>query len=433
MDFNTREMEVYKFGGASVKGAEAVRHVARILAMEKGPKVLVFSAMGKTTNALEALLNAFFRQEPDRADAFKKLMTDHIAIFQALFTPDTERYALVQGLLRERFEQLYQRLLEAAVLPYDQAYDQIVSYGERLSTLLIVNYLQENGLPVEMVDAADLIRTDSRFREAGVQWETTVRQIRAVVWPLLEQGKWVLTQGFIGGDGQGHTTTLGREGSDYSAAILAHSIDARQMTIWKDVPGVLNADPKYFSNTCKLAHISYSDATELAYFGASVIHPKTIKPLQNKHIPLYVRSFIQPDEPGTWVGLDDVENTVVPSYIFKPNQILLSVYPKDFSFIEEIGLARIFDLLARYGMKVNLMQNSALSFSLCLDGAKGRFPELLGALSAEFDCVYNEGMDLVTIRHYTPAVVEQIVAGRTVLLEQRTRHTVQLVVARKAQ
>lgn len=433
MDFNTREMEVYKFGGASVKGAEAVRHVARILAMEKGPKVLVFSAMGKTTNALEALLNAFFRQEPDRADAFKKLMTDHIAIFQALFTPDTERYALVQGLLRERFEQLYQRLLEAAVLPYDQAYDQIVSYGERLSTLLIVNYLQENGLPVELIDAADLIRTDSRFREAGVQWETTVRQIRAVVWPLLEQGKWVLTQGFIGGDGQGHTTTLGREGSDYSAAILAHSIDARQMTIWKDVPGVLNADPKYFSNTCKLAHISYSDATELAYFGASVIHPKTIKPLQNKHIPLYVRSFIQPDEPGTWVGLDDVENTVVPSYIFKPNQILLSVYPKDFSFIEEIGLARIFDLLARYGMKVNLMQNSALSFSLCLDGAKGRFPELLGALSAEFDCVYNEGMDLVTIRHYTPAVVEQIVAGRTVLLEQRTRHTVQLVVARKAQ
>lgn len=426
-------MEVYKFGGASVKGAEAVRHVARILAMEKGPKVLVFSAMGKTTNALEALLNAFFRQEPDRADAFKKLMTDHIAIFQALFTPDTERYALVQGLLRERFEQLYQRLLEAAVLPYDQAYDQIVSYGERLSTLLIVNYLQENGLPVELIDAADLIRTDSRFREAGVQWETTVRQIRAVVWPLLEQGKWVLTQGFIGGDGQGHTTTLGREGSDYSAAILAHSIDARQMTIWKDVPGVLNADPKYFSNTCKLAHISYSDATELAYFGASVIHPKTIKPLQNKHIPLYVRSFIQPDEPGTWVGLDDVENTVVPSYIFKPNQILLSVYPKDFSFIEEIGLARIFDLLARYGMKVNLMQNSALSFSLCLDGAKGRFPELLGALSAEFDCVYNEGMDLVTIRHYTPAVVEQIVAGRTVLLEQRTRHTVQLVVARKAQ
>ncbi|MDE6112368.1 MAG: aspartate kinase, partial [Bacteroidales bacterium] len=313
MDFNTREMEVYKFGGASVKGAEAVRHVAQILAKEQGPKVLVFSAMGKTTNALEALLNAFFRQEPDRAEAFKKLMTDHIAIFQALFTPDTERYALVQGLLRERFEQLYQRLLEAAVLPYDQAYDQIVSYGERLSTLLIVNYLQENGLPVEMIDAADLIRTDSRFREANVQWETTVKQIRAAVLPLLEQGKWVLTQGFIGGDGQGHTTTLGREGSDYSAAILAHSIDARQMTIWKDVPGVLNADPKYFSNTCKLAHISYSDATELAYFGASVIHPKTIKPLQNKHIPLYVRSFIQPDAHGTWVGLDDVENTVVPS------------------------------------------------------------------------------------------------------------------------
>lgn len=421
-------MEVYKFGGASVKGAEAVKHVAQILAKEQGPKVLVFSAMGKTTNALEALLNAFYRHEAHRADLFKTLMADHIGIFQALFTPETERYAHVQRLLKEKFEQLYQRLLEAAALPYDRAYDSIVSYGERLSTLLISNYLQEGGLPVELVDAAALIRTDSRYREAGVLWEPTVRQVRAVVLPLLEQGKWVLTQGFIGGDEQGHTTTLGREGSDYSAAILAHGIDARQMTIWKDVPGVLNADPKYFANTCKLAHISYNDATELAYFGASVIHPKTIKPLQNKHIPLYVRSFIQPDEPGTWVGLDNVEYTVMPSYIFKPNQILLSVYPKDFSFIEEVGLARIFELLARHGMKVNLMQNSALSFSLCLDAAKGALPDLLAALSSEFDCVYNEGVDLVTIRHYTQDVIDQIVNGRSVLLEQRTRHTVQLVV-----
>lgn len=426
-------MEVYKFGGASVKGADAVRHVAQILSKEQGPKVLVFSAMGKTTNALEALLNAFYRQEPNRADLFKTLMADHIGIFQALFEPETARYARVQQLLKERFEQLYQRLLEAAALPFDQAYDSIVSYGERLSTLLICNYLQESGLPVELVDAAALIRTDSRYREAGVLWEPTVRQIRALVLPLLEQGKWVLTQGFIGGDDQGRTTTLGREGSDYSAAILAHGIDARQMTIWKDVPGVLNADPKYFANTCKLAHISYSDATELAYFGASVIHPKTIKPLQNKHIPLYVRSFIQPDEPGTWVGLENVTYTVIPSYIFKPNQILLSVYPKDFSFIEEIGLARIFELLARYNMKVNLMQNSALSFSLCLDAARGAFADLLAALSSEFDCVYNEGVDLVTIRHYTQEVVDQMVNGRAVLLEQRTRHTVQLVVGgRKA-
>ncbi len=426
-------MEVYKFGGASVKGADAVKHVARILAKEQGPKVLVFSAMGKTTNALEALLNAFYRHETNRADLFKKLMADHIDIFQALFTPETACYVYVQQLLKERFEQLYQRLLEAAALPFDQAYDSIVSYGERLSTLLIGHYLQEQGLPVELIDAATLIRTDSRYREAGVLWEPTVRQIRAQVLPLLEQGKWVLTQGFIGGDDQGHTTTLGREGSDYSAAILAHGIDARQMTIWKDVPGVLNADPKYFANTCKLAHISYSDATELAYFGASVIHPKTIKPLQNKHIPLYVRSFIQPDEPGTWVGLDHVEYTVMPSYIFKPNQILLSVYPKDFSFIEEIGLARIFELLARHGMKVNLMQNSALSFSLCLDAGKGSFADLVAALSSEFDCVYNEGVDLVTIRHYTQEVIDQIVNGRAILLEQRTRHTVQLVVGgRKA-
>ncbi|MDE7150318.1 MAG: aspartate kinase [Bacteroidales bacterium] len=421
-------MEVYKFGGASVKGAEAVKHVAQILAKEHGPKVLVFSAMGKTTNALETLLNAFFRQEANRAELFKALMADHIGIFQALFEPETQRYVLVQRLLKEKFEQLYQRLLEAAVLPYDQAYDSIVSYGERLSTLLIVNYLQEKGLPVEALDAADLIRTDSRYRDAGVLWEPTIRQIRASVLPLLERGTWVVTQGFIGGDGQGRTTTLGREGSDYSAAILAHSIDACQVTIWKDVPGVLNADPKYFANTCKLAHISYNDATELAYFGASVIHPKTIKPLQNKHIPLYVRSFVQPDEPGTWVGLDNVAYAAVPSYIFKPNQILLSVYPKDFSFIEEIGLAHIFELLARHGLKVNMMQNSALSFSLCLDATKGSFPDLLSALSSDFDCVYNEGVDLVTIRHYTPEVIGQVVNGRTVLLEQRTRHTVQLVV-----
>lgn len=421
-------MEVYKFGGASVKGAEAVRHVAQILAREQGPKVLVFSAMGKTTNALEGLLNAFYRHEADRTEAFKTLMARHIEVLQALFEPESESYVLVQRLLKEKFEQLYQRLLEVAALPYDQAYDQIVSFGERLSTLLIVHYLQERGLPVKAIDAAGLIRTDSRYREANVLWEPTVRQIRAAVLPLLEQGTWVLTQGFIGGDAQGHTTTLGREGSDYSAAILAHSIDARQMTIWKDVPGVLNADPKYFANTCKLAHISYSDATELAYFGASVIHPKTIKPLQNKHIPLYVRSFVQPEEPGTWVGLDDVEYTVVPSYIFKPNQILLSIYPKDFSFIEEVRLARIFELLASHGMKVNMMQNSALSFSVCLDAARGSFPDLLRALSAEFDCVYNEGADLVTVRHYTQEVIDRIVGGRDVLLEQRTRHTIQLVV-----
>ena len=430
MDFKGIKMEVYKFGGASVKGAEAVKHVARILSKEKEPKVLVFSAMGKTTNALEQLLDAFVCQDERRADLFKQLMARHIEIMQALFEVDTEEYALVQRLLKDKFEQLYQRLLEVAVAPYNQAYDSIVSYGERLSTLLISNYLQTQGLAVEAVDAAELIRTDSRYREAGVLWTQTVDRVRARVLPLLEQGRWVLTQGFIGGDGQGHTTTLGREGSDYSAAILAHSLDARQVTIWKDVPGVLNADPKYFSHTQKLAHISYSDATELAYFGASVIHPKTIKPLQNKHIPLYVRSFVQPEETGTWIGLDGVAYAEVPSYIFKPGQTLLSIYPKDFSFIEEVGLAHIFDQLSRHGLKVNLMQNSALSFSLCIDTRKGRFDALLAALSDDFDCRYNEGVDLVTIRHYTQAVMDRIVNGREILLEQRTRHTVQLVLGK---
>ncbi len=426
-------MEVYKFGGASVKGADAVKHVAQILSRETTPKVLVFSAMGKTTNKLEALLNAFCQHDDRRADLFKALMADHITIFQALFTPDTERYAKVQRQLKEKFELLYQRLLEAAAMPYDMAYDSIVSYGERLSTLLIAHYLQDQGLPVEAVDAADLIRTDNRYREAGVLWEPTIQRVRTYVLPLLKQGRWVITQGFIGGDEKGNTTTLGREGSDYSAAILAHSMDAHQMTIWKDVPGVLNADPKYFTNTKKLAHISYNDATELAYFGASVIHPKTIKPLQNKRIPLHVRSFIQPDETGTWVGLEQVEYTVIPSYIFKPGQVLLSIYPKDFSFIEEIRLAHIFEKLAAHKMKVNMMQNSALSFSLCLDVSKGSLADLLASLSKEFNCVYNENVDLVTVRHYTPEVVSQIVNGRPVLLEQRTRSNIQLVIGHPKQ
>lgn len=421
-------MEVYKFGGASVKDAEAVRNVAQILQKEEGPKVLVFSAMGKTTNALEAVLDAFYNNEDNKSKLFKELMVKHLEMIGELFQDDLKSRNKAMEYLKTSMDNLYQLLLECAALPYDMAYDGIVSYGERLSTMLISLYLNANGIENEEIDARNLIRTDSTYREGNVLWAQTAELVDKQILPVLEQGKWIVTQGFIAGDEKGRTITLGREGSDYSAAILSHCLGVKQMTIWKDVPGVLNADPKFFEHTQKLDYISYNDATELAYFGASVIHPKTIKPLQNKQIPLYVRSFLHPQEIGTWVGLNDVECAQIPSYIFKRNQVLLSIYPKDFSFIEEYKLIWIFECLTKFSAKINMMQNSALSFSLCIDIRNGKIKELISDLETKYDCLYNEGVDLITIRHYTQDVIDKIVSNSSVLLEQRTRRDVQLVV-----
>ncbi len=419
-------MEVYKFGGASVKNADAVKNVAEILNSQvTGPTCVVVSAMGKTTNALEAILDAFYYKQDNKDAVLKDLMAKHIQILHELFA-DTSRP--VYGKVRQLFGELYGKLTRIADMEYDRAYDQVVSYGERLSTCIVSSYLTEAGIYNTELDAGKLLLTDGRFREGKIVWEPTRERIRrAMAESMDEQTRIVVTQGFIACDENGDTVTLGREGSDYSAAVFAYCLDARQITIWKDVPGVLNADPKYFPHTEKLDYISYLDATELAYYGASIIHPKTIKPLQNKHIPLHVRSFMDVDASGTWVGLDNVRNSDIPSYIFKKNQTLLSIYPKDFSFVDEHNLSGIFDCFVKYGMKVNIMQNSALSFSVCVDGDKGDLPALIEALSRDYDCRYNGDLMLVTIRHYTQEVIDRIVGERQVMLEQRSRHAAQLV------
>lgn len=419
-------MEVYKFGGASVKDAEAVKNVADILNTQaKGPVCVVVSAMGKTTNALESVLDAFYHHQDNKENLFKEVMAGHIRILHELF-PEPAHPVYVR--VRDLFGKLYGTLQDIAGMDYDRAYDQVVSYGERLSVCIVSSYLTEVGICNHELDASELLLTDGRFREGKIVWEATESRIRqAIEENMDEQVQIVVTQGFIACDAAGDTVTLGREGSDYSAAVFAYCLDAERITIWKDVPGVLNADPKYFSHTEKLDYISYFDATELAYYGASIIHPKTIKPLQNKHIPLHVRSFVDVDAPGTWIGLDNVPNSKVPSYIFKKNQILLSIYPKDFSFVDEHNLSEIFEYFVRYGLKVNMMQNSALSFSVCMDGDKGNVQAAIETLSQHYDCRYNGDLKLVTIRHYTQEVIDRIVGDFQVMLEQRSRQAVQLV------
>ncbi|MBD5396959.1 aspartate kinase [bacterium] len=419
-------MEVYKFGGASVKDAAAVRNVAGILRSEiTDTTCVVVSAMGKTTNALEVVLDAFYQGKPDATQTVKAVVESHLQILHGLFPdPAHEAYAKVKAL----FTDLMREARSLGKTPYDEAYDRIVSYGERLSTCIIAEYLNDQGIGTAELDARNLVITDGHFREGKVLWEPTAERIRKAAEQVKEDGLLVaLTQGFIARSEEGKTVTLGREGSDYSAAIFSYCLDAEKMTIWKDVPGVLNADPKYFTHTRKLDYISYYDATELAYYGASIIHPKTIKPLQNKHIPLHVRSFMDVAAPGTWVGLDDVPNSEIPSFICKPKQVLLSIYPKDFSFIDESNLSEIFGILVKNGMKVNLMQNSALSFSVCLDQMRGDLDAVLSQLSPRYDCRFNQELELVTIRHHTQEVIDSIVGGREVLLEQRTRQAAQLV------
>lgn len=409
-----------------MKDAAAVRNVAGILRSEiTDTTCVVVSAMGKTTNALEAVLEAFYQGKPDAAQTIKAVVETHLRILHGLFPdPAHEAYAKVKAL----FTDLMREARSLGKTPYDEAYDRIVSYGERLSTCIIAEYLNDQGIGTAELDARNLVITDGHFREGKVLWEPTTERIRKAAEQVKEEGLLVaLTQGFIARSEEGKTVTLGREGSDYSAAIFAYCLDADKMTIWKDVPGVLNADPKYFTHTRKLDYISYYDATELAYYGASIIHPKTIKPLQNKHIPLHVRSFMDVAAPGTWVGLDDVSNSEIPSFICKPKQVLLSIYPKDFSFIDESNLSEIFGILVRNGMKVNLMQNSALSFSVCLDQTRGDLDAVLSQLSPRYDCRFNQELELVTIRHHTQEVIDNIVGGREVLLEQRTRQAAQLV------
>jgi len=418
-------MKVFKFGGASVKDASGVKNVAEILRQYPSEKiVVVVSAMNKTTNALEKVTAAYCTATGNALELLQPVRDFHLNILNGLFNnPDHPVFARVNNFFTE-----IEWALEDPSRGYDFSYDQIVSVGELISTTIVSAWLEEAGIKNYWLDVRDVLRTDNNYREGKVDWLFSEARINEIIPPQFNAGKQlIVTQGFIGGTSENYTTTLGREGSDYTASILAYALDAESVTIWKDVPGVMNADPRFFPDAQKMEQLSYLDAIELAYYGASVIHPKTIKPLENKGIPLFVRSFQKPDSKGTVIGKGLETKPLIPSFIFKSNQVLFSISARDFSFIAEENLRDIFSCFADCGVKINLMQNSAISFSVCADADAVRIPRLMEILRNNYKVRYNENLQLYTIRHYYPSTIDTLSQGREILLEQRSRTTAQLI------
>jgi aspartate kinase len=419
-------MKVFKFGGASVKDPAAVKNVSQILALFNGQKItVVVSAMGKTTNSLELIVDALWnREEAKYNELIDERLQFHLGILNGLFS---EKHFSIYKKVEDIFELLKQKYHLPISENYDFEYDQIVSLGEVLSSLIVTAFLKEEGHLVDWADSRNLIRTNNLYREGNVEWVKTEELIHTRFEPLFKNSNIIITQGFLGHTSEGFTTTLGREGSDYTAGIFAYCSNAESVTIWKDVPGMLNADPKWFDNTVKLDSISFKEAIELSYYGATVIHPKTIKPLQNKGIPLYVKSFIDPNADGTVIQESMDNDHLIPSFIFKMNQILLSITPKDFSFIVEENLSDIFHRLATINAKINLMQNSALSFSIALDKEKIDVQKLLNLFQDSFNVKYNENLELVTIRHFDQATIDRVTEGKEIVVEQKTKQTVRFL------
>ncbi|MGB1121711.1 MAG: aspartate kinase, partial [Saprospiraceae bacterium] len=365
-------MKVFKFGGASVKNADAIRNVTNILKSYQSEElVIVISAFGKMTNALENVINAYFHQQADLPEKLAFVKNYHLSVMKDLFEDNHAVFTKVEKWFVEMNAYVQQPVTE----PYDCVYDQLVSRGELLSTTIVQQYLVDNGLASNWVDARQLIRTDDTYREGKVDWDVTPQQFKSVITPLLSKG-FVVTQGFIGSNEAGKTVTLGREGSDYTAAIAAYCLDAEDMTVWKDVPGILTADPRLFKNVTKLDRLSFREAIEMTYYGAKVIHPKTIKPLQNKSIPLMVKSFINPAGEGTMIS-ENLQSAYPPVVVVEKNQALIQVARKDFSFVDEESLSKLFHLFAQHRIKVNMMQNTAIGFSICINNVPERVSGLM--------------------------------------------------------
>ncbi len=415
-------MRIFKFGGASVKDAEGVKNLVQVL-KEVGHKdtLLVISAMGKMTDAMEKIVDAYFDEKENLEEAIQVVINHHKAIANELF--ETRNHTIhnqVNGLVEE-----FRGFLMWNKSPkYAFVYDQVVGYGELLSTTIVSAYLNEVGMNNQWLDVRELIKTDNSYRDAQVNWERTQIEVLQKV----NMGALNITQGFLGSDENNFTTTLGREGSDYTAAILAYCLKADSVTIWKDVPGVLNADPRHFKETQLLNQISYREAIELAFYGASVIHPKTLQPLQGKEIPLHVKSFLKPNDAGTTVGKGTKISPEVPCFIVKKGQVLLKLSSLDFSFIVEENMSEIFKLFHDHRLKVDLIQNSAISFSVCLDNKFGGLNDILAILRQKFKVTCHEDVSLFTIRHFDEHSVEKVLNGYSVLVEQRGKETVQLVV-----
>jgi aspartate kinase len=408
---------VYKFGGASVKNAQAVKNIKCIIEQAPRPLLIVVSAMDKTTNALETVTELYFNKN-DYQSALQKVKDFHLQIIKELFENNHPIYDKIHNI----FVELEWELEEQPSKSFDFHYDQIVSFGELLSTTIVTEYLKSANLPTVMLDARDVIKTDFSYRHAKINWQLTQEYAQKYTIENI-----VVTQGFIGVNDENYTTTLGREGSDFSAAIFAYIYNASNVIIWKDVPGMLNADPKHFPDAVPLNNISYKEAVELAYYGASVIHPKTIKPLKNKNIPLSIKSFVNTSAKGTLINNDSTNDAEIPSYIIKKNQWLLSISAKDFSFILEENIAHIFQLISEMQVKVNLMENTALSFSICVDDDFYKIPELINKLSKNYNLLYNKNVELATVRHYTDEALNKVIAGKEILLEQKSRNTARYV------
>ena len=415
-------MKVFKFGGASVKDAQAVINLKQIIETETGNRLLiVISAMDKTTNWLERVVEAFSANQAWK-ELLLKVFDFHRAQLELLVGKEqssaTESIDKIQHYAFTFLEQ-------DENTDFDFVYDQIVSLGEILSTKIIAAYLEREGLDIKWADARKLVHTDNTYRDAKVNWEETETRIKEF-WSS-EKANFIVTQGFIGGGEHNRMTTLGREGSDFSAAIFAYCLSAESVTIWKDVPGMLNVDPKHFSNTSLLENISYREAIELSYYGASVIHPKTIKPLENKHIPLYVKSFKEPTEPGSSINDNTSEDSKIPSYIFKTDQVLISISSRDFSFIVEEHISDIFKRFATHRLKIQTMQNSAISFSVSVANHPSQIKALIKELQKDYKVLYNDGLELLTIRHFNEQIVSELIKDREVMLEQKTRHTMRIL------
>ena len=413
-------MKVFKFGGASVSSADAVRNSVNILKMYPGNTVLVISAMGKTTNALEIVARKYFNQDSEVWTVFQEVKAYHEKIVAELWGEPTKLPEL-----DKLFGQLETRIKGERSLNFDYEYDQIVAFGELISTQIISLYFEKIGIKNRWVDIRNCLKTDDLYREANIDWELSARLSKQVF--TFGPHDLYITQGFIGGTLTNQTTTLGREGSDYTAAILGNLLDAEEVSIWKNVPGILNADPDFFANTQKLDELSYKEAIELAYSGAKVIHPKTIKPLQNKNIPLFVKSFLNPEESGTIIHSLEYPLELVPVIIVKNNMALITLSPNDFSFISIGSVSDVFSLFAKYRLKVGLIQQSAIDLSLAFDEPEQGIDSLIIQLHEKFEVKYNTGLDLVTIRYYTPESVTQISDGRTIYIEQKSRRTARML------
>ncbi len=413
-------MQIFKFGGASVKDAESVQNIVTVLKKTGYSNTLiVVSAMGKTTNALEKVINAYFNDHKGLNEALEESNNYHTQIITQLFPEGHSIFETVKTL----FKDLISFLNRNKSPNYDFVYDQVICYGELISTKIISAYLSYSTIENTWVDARELIKTNTNYRDALVDWTATQQAIQNNI----NTNGLSITQGFIASDQNNFTTTLGREGSDYTGAIFAYCLNASNLTIWKDVPGVLNGDPRVFKNTKLLQRISYNEAIEMAFYGATIIHPKTLQPLQRKEIPLYVKSFITPESPGTFIGKGIQLDPMISCFILKKDQILISLSSIDFSFIMEDNISDIFNLLHIYKMKVTMMQNSAISFSVCVENKFNNLEPLLKKLRATYKVRWNEGVTLLTVRHASSNEINVLLHGKTVLLKQENRTVTQYV------